>query len=151
MATPAFLIRLMHHVPLAHSVKLGPEDVEAYAFANALRAAALEGRLRCVWTHPANELAGVIHKRPGGKFKIPVGTAIARALGLISGTSDYLFLAPGQSLALEFKSEKGALRPIQRDFRDWCQHVGVPYKVVRSCAAGLALLAELGMLVERQA
>ncbi len=143
MTTPAFLLRLMSHAPLSANTRLGPEDAAAYGFAQDLRKATMEGRLRAVWTHPANELAGMA---PGTPRKFLIRAAIARALGLITGTSDFLFLWQGGALAIEFKSKDGSLTPNQRDFRDWCAMVGVPFHVVRSPAAGLALLRDAGVL-----
>jgi len=72
MATPGFLIRLMQFTGLSRSIKLGPEDSEAYRFAIDLRAAALEGRLLCVFLHPANELAGITRiDRQGRRRALP--------------------------------------------------------------------------------
>lgn len=143
--TPAYLIRLMGHASLSRGFKLGPEDREAYTFANDLRAAVLEGRLRAVWTHPANELGGMV-TMVRGKPRVPPLVALARALGLITGSSDYLFMWSGGSCAVEFKSATGRLSPAQRDFRDWCALVGVPFHLVRSAADGLAILREHGVL-----
>lgn len=137
MTTPAHLVRLMSHVPFRG--KLGPEDAESYAFANSLRLATLEGRLKAVWLHPANELAYA------PRIKAQAGKA--RALGLINGASDFLFLWSGKSLAIEMKSKTGSLTPGQKDFAAWCRDAGVPYYVARSCDAGLAVLAEYGVLV----
>lgn len=139
MTTPSHLVRLMAHVPFRG--KLGPEDAESYRFANLLREATLNGTLRAVWTHPANELAYA----KGGKQTAQAGKA--RALGLITGTSDYLFLTGQQSLALEFKSGTGRLTEGQSDFAKWCRDCGVPYFIVRSADAALALLVEYGVLV----
>ena len=139
MTTPAHLVRLMQHVPFRG--KLGPEDAEAYAFANALRAAALEGRLRAVFTHIPNELA---HAARGRRM---IAAAKARALGMIPGSSDYLFCWQGKSLALEMKSRTGSLTDNQKDFMRWCADNGVPYVVARSSGAALAILVEYGVLV----
>lgn len=151
MATPAFIVRLMHHKGLSSTAcaNLGPEDAEAYRFAQDLRQASLEGRLLAVWTHPANELAGV-GKTVGGKFRVSVQSAIAKALGLITGTSDYLFLFRGGSIAMEFKAADGSLRSSQRDFRDWCLAMGVPFHVVRSRAEALEVLRGAGVLVKER-
>lgn len=143
MATPAFLLRLMSYRPLSRNVALGPEDLECLAFTTELRAAALEGRLRAVFTHPANELAGL---PPSAPRRFLVRAAIARALGLITGSSDYLFLWQGGSLAIEFKAGRNGLSDGQRDFRDWCAHVGVPFHLVRSAQAGLQILRDAGVL-----
>ena len=141
--TPGYLIRLMMHHPLSAGMRLGPEDAAAYQFAQDLRAASIERRLLAVWTHPANELCGLPRDAPG-RFK--VRAAIARALGLITGTSDYLFLWAGGSAAIEFKAADGRLEAEQRDFRDWCGACGVPFHVVRSAAEGLAVLRDAGVL-----
>lgn len=147
MATPAFIVRLMHHKGLSSSVKLGPEDAEAYRFAQDLRQAAIEGRLLAVFTHPANELAGM-GKVTKGVFRVAVQVAVARALGLITGSSDYLFLHSTGSLAMEFKSATGKLTEGQSDFRDWCRALEVPFHVVRSREEALDVLRKAGLLVE---
>lgn len=147
MATPAFIVRLMHHKGLSSSVQLGPEDAEAYRFAQDLRQASIEGRLLAVWTHPANELAGV-GRTVNGKFRVLVQAAIAKALGLITGSSDYLFLCRAGSLALEFKSATGTLTQGQKDFRDWCKALDVPFHVVRSREEALNVLRKAGILIE---
>jgi len=145
MPTPAFLVRLMAHTSLSRGFKLGPEDREAYAFANDLRVATLEGRLRAVWLHPANELGGQTIKRGTKRVASPLA-ALARALGLITGASDYLFLFKDGSLAIEFKSASGSLSPGQRDFREWCKSQDVPFHIARSAPAALAILRERGLL-----
>lgn len=145
MATPAFLLRLMGHAALSRTVKLGPEDTEAYRFANALRAAVLEGRLHAVWTHPANELAGFTTVA-NGKRRVPLAVAIAKALGLITGSSDYWFCWSSGSGLIEFKSATGSLSPSQRDMRDWCEAQGVRFVVARSCEQGLEILRGWGVL-----
>lgn len=146
MATPAFLVRLMGHasLSLAAQRKLGPEDSMAYAFVNELRVATLQGRLSAVWTHPANELAGMVTFTKG-KPRVPVQVAVAKALGLITGTSDYLFLSRTVSLALEAKSGTGRLTGDQRAFRDWCDAQGVPFHIFRTVAEGLDLLEGYGI------
>ena len=145
MTTFAFLLRLMSYTKLSRSLKIGEEDREALTFANALRAATLEGRLDAVWLHPANELAGITRKTPKGYRTLPQ-VALARALGLITGTSDYVFLRSSGALAIEFKSARGSLRLAQRDFRDWCEARGVPFHVVRSAEDGLQILRDAGAL-----
>lgn len=146
MATPAFLLRLMQYRGLSRSIKIGPEDAECLAFVTELRAASLQCRLHAVWTHPANELAGMVRKGTGGKIIIPAQVALARALGLITGTSDYLFLMRTGSLAIEFKSKTGTMTEGQKDFKDWCDAMGVPHHVVRSADAGLQILRDAGSL-----
>lgn len=133
-----FLLNLMRHNPVR--ANLGPEDREAYRFANALRAATLDRQLCAIWLHPANELA----RAPKGRLRLQAG--IARGLGLMSGAPDYLFLWPTGCMAIEFKSQTGSLSPNQRHFRAWCEQERVPYHIVRSTEQGLDLLREAGVL-----
>lgn len=133
------LARLMSYTRLSARVRLGPEDRMALDFATRLRVATLENRLRAVWTHPANELAG-------GAGQPTVAAALARALGLITGTSDYLFLWEAGAAALEAKSATGTMTPGQRDFAAWCAAIGVPHHVFRTADEGEAILRRLGVL-----
>jgi len=128
----------MLYTPLARGTRLGPEDTMCSDFATRLRVATLEGRLRAVWTHPANELAFSFRKSPRA--------AIAKALGLITGATDYLFMWGNGSAALEAKSRLGGLSSDQRDFRTWCAAHGVPHHVFRTADEGEAILQQLGVL-----
>lgn len=146
--TPAFLVRLMNHASLSRAVKLGPEDTAAYEFAQDLRVATLEGRLSAIWTHPANELGGMVKKDKRGRVSVPLPIAIARALGLIRGVADYLFLWAGGCCAMEFKSKTGRLNDGQRDFRAWCELHQIPFFIIRSSAEGMAILRDQGVLTD---
>ena len=138
MKTPAFLVRLMQYTSLSRRLRLGPEDFMAVQFAKALRVHVLEGRLRAVFCHVPNELAGSARATPAA--------AIARAAGLISGASDYLFLWDDGSGVLEAKSKTGSLSPSQKDWREWCQLHGVRHAVFRSVDEGEAQLRSWGVL-----
>jgi hypothetical protein len=140
MATPAFLVRLMQHAGLSvqASRRLGPEDAEACQFAADLRKATLEGRLRAVWFHPANELVGTCGK---------VHAAIARALGLHCGVSDYFFLRGDRALVIEFKSAKGALSKDQEAFERWCFQHEIPFIVCRSRDEAMETLGNFGFMI----
>lgn len=120
-------------------LKLGAEDKICIDFANRLKAWTLENRLTAVWTHVANELAG-------GSKNAKIRYAIAKALGLISGTADYLFLWDGGCAALEFKAGKNPQSPNQKDFQQWCIVRKVPYFVVYSADQGQQILQDLGVL-----
>jgi hypothetical protein len=131
------LIRLMHYTPLSRP-PVQPEDMMCVAFANALRAATLDGTLRAVWLHPAQELCF--------GHKTGVRAAISRAMGMHVGVGDYLFLWDGGSGVLEAKHGRNSLSPGQRDFRDWCGAQGVRFGLFRSVDEGLALLRGWGVL-----
>lgn len=141
MASPAFLLRLMQHAGLSSALarRLGPEDRMACQFAADLRKATLEGRLRAVWTHPANELVGAATGPTA---------AIARALGLHRGVSDYLFMWGGGNLALEAKSARGRLSDHQSDFERWCFLNNVPFIVFRTVEEGCDTLKNFGILTD---
>ena len=128
----------MAFAPLSRGLKLGPEDTMAVQFANTMRAAVIEGRLRAIFVHPANELA-YGHKNG-------VKAAIARALGMHIGCPDYWFIWDGGGAVLEAKSENGSLTPNQRDFREWAEARRVPHHVFRTVEEGVGILRTLGVL-----
>lgn len=138
MPTPAFLVRLMRYTSLSRGTRLGPEDASCVAFANELRVATIEGRMRAVWVHPAQELCF--------GHKTGVRAAVSRAMGMHVGVSDYLFMMRDGSLAIEFKSKSGSMTEGQKAFAQWCEAMGVPHHVVRSAEAGLQILRDAGVL-----
>lgn len=138
-AAPSFLLRLMTY-KMPHC-KLGPEDREARIFSDQLRAWTLKGRLRCVWWHTASELAG------GGGRAAQIRYAVAKALGLIPGSPDYVFLdAELGSFALELKSKTGNLTSAQRDFQAWCERSAIPYARARGAEEAVRQIEEWGLL-----
>lgn len=138
MSTPAFLVSLMHRPPLGN-VKLGPEDRVAVEFANRLRAWTLEGRLKAIWSHIGNEIAG-------GVKNAAIRYAIAKALGFISGFPDFVFAWKEGAGVIEFKAPKGTMSQNQKNFRSWCELIGIPYVVARSADEGEATLRAWGVL-----
>lgn len=139
---PSFLSSIMRLMACKYpqNLRLKPEEQLAIEFATALREATLCSRLKCVWTHPANEIAG----RRDNLAKIRY--TIAKAMGLIDGTSDYLFLWANGSGALEAKIGRNKQQSNQIDFEIWCNEMGVPYRTFTSVAEGLAILGEWGVL-----
>ncbi len=141
---PSFLSAIVRLMAYAHprNLRIKAEEKLAIDFANSLRAATIEGRLRCVWTHPANEIAGRQNRLAQIRY------TIAKAMGLIDGTADYLFLWSAGSGALEAKVGKNGQQPNQIDFEAWCTEMGVPYRTFTSVGEGLAILSEWGILKE---
>lgn len=131
------LLRLMHYQPLARPARQ-PEDAMCVEFANALRAATLDGSLRAVWLHPAQELCF--------GHKTGVRAAISRAMGMHVGVSDYVFLWDGGAGVLEAKHGRNGLSPGQKDFRDWCKQQGVSFGLFRTVDEGMAQLRAWGVL-----
>jgi hypothetical protein len=128
------ILRLMTPRILSSRIRVKKEEALAIAFANALRALTIEGRLRCVWTHPANEVAGQQTN------KAQIRYAIAKAMGLIDGTADYLFLWSDGSGALEAKVGSNGQQPNQIDFEQWCLAKKVKYSTFTSVEEGIAIL-----------
>lgn len=137
MSAAAAILRLMFFRPVANA-RIQPEDAMCIEFADELRAATIEGRLRAVWIHPAQELCF--------GHKTGVRAAISRAMGMHVGVTDYVFLWADGSAALEAKHGRGKLTDSQSDFATWCAHLGIPHRVFRSAAEGLGELERLGVL-----
>ncbi|WP_226018447.1 hypothetical protein [Novosphingobium sp. FKTRR1] len=139
MRVPIYLARVLAYVKLSPRTRVQPEDAMCVRFANELRAATLDGRLRGVWFHPANELC--YGHRTG------VRAAISRAMGMHIGVADFVFQWADGSAALEAKYGKNGLTAGQDDFRAWCEREGVRHRVFRSVEEGLDALREWGVLV----
>lgn len=107
-------------------------------FANALRAATLDGSLAAVWLHPAQELCF--------GHKTGVRAAISRAMDMHVGVSDYLFLWDGGAGVLEAKYGRNGLTDGQKDFLAWSDARGVRHGVFRSVDEGLTQLRTWGVL-----
>ena len=146
------MLRLMTAPNTAH-LKFGPEDSEARRFAARLRIWTMEGHVRGVWTHVPNEMAGESGSghadpevRKSLRRKAQIRYAVAQALGLIIGWSDYVFARKDGSLALECKSAKGGQRSGQEDFQRWCEDEGIPYRIFRTAEEGWDILVAEGVL-----
>lgn len=135
----ATLLHLMMPQKLSANLKLGQEDKICIEFANRLRAWTLQRQLIAVWSHIPNELAG-------GTNNAKIRYAIAKALGMITGTADYLFLWRDGAAALEVKAARGIQSEGQKHFQVWCEMMGVPYFVVYSADEGERTLRNLGIL-----
>ena len=135
------VVRLMSWKPFRNRSKHPrPEQEICVEFANRLRALELDGKLKCVWTHVPNEIGWSPNKVAQTLY------AAAKAMGMIVGMADYLFLAADCSLALEAKSKSGTQHDGQKDFEVWCKSKGVPYAVFKSADEGIALLKQHGMI-----
>lgn len=139
MATPGWLLELLNYKHT--SAKLGPEDLLCIDFASRLRAWSLEGKLKATWTHIPHEIGG-----KGRLAMIRVG--VAKMLGLIPGSGDYVFVGPTGGGWIEYKVKGAYQSPTQRLFGQWCDSLGVPYGVARSAAEGAQLLREWGLLAD---
>lgn len=120
----------------------GPEDWLSIDVAVMLRVATLEGRMRGTWTHVANEVVG-------RDKTAPIRMAKARAMGLVKGSCDFVFVWPDGGGWIELKTKDGSLTPAQQDFRDWCEMAGSRHAVCRTVEEVTQTLFEWGVLTPR--
>lgn len=100
------------------------------------------------------------------RVELPVGGKIGRMLqalfhflGVIPGSSDYVLTRRDGALWIELKVEAAQgdmiragrrrtyLRPIQKDFREWCVRSGIPHETCRSVPEVLDALRRRGWLL----
>lgn len=137
------LLSLMDYRPYRGST--GEEDKLAISVATMLRVASLEGRLKATWTCIPHEVGAVPLKSAEFK-KRQTRYAKAKAMGLIAGSTDYVFVWPGGGGWMELKTQNGALSPKQRQFRDWCRATGCEWIVCRSLEEAVDALVSWGVL-----
>jgi hypothetical protein len=123
--------------PESCPIPKGEEDIMCIKFANHLRAWTIEGKLKAVWFHPANET--------GDNTKFHFGNKL-RAMGKIPGVPDYVFATKDRSYFMEFKSKKGKQSDSQKAFENWCIEQDVPYALVRTFEEAENKLKEWGIL-----
>lgn len=89
---------------------------------------------------------------PNGGARHPVEAIALLRDGVRPGVADLPVMLPGGRIVwLEVKSEDGALRQSQREFRDVCAALGHPYYLVRSVVNALAAVeAEIATNHERR-
>jgi hypothetical protein len=137
MGMIATLLRLMDYRHFKG--RTGPEDKLAIEVASMLRAATVEGKLRATWTHVPHEV--------GGKGKLAaIRMALAKAMGLIKGSADYVFVAENGGGWIEIKVPGNYPTPIQRDFGEWCRINNVRHAICRSTQEVEDTLRSWGLL-----
>lgn len=153
---PDWLVRLMACPPFAG--RLDPEQHLSAQLAADCRRWTLSGELRAVWScHPAEV-------RVGGRLG-QCWQAMLVSIGVVPGSSDYVFTWDTGALWLELKVEdlqtdllrlrrdgtaraprRTYLRGLQPDFREWCRSLGVAHEVCRSRGDWTAALRRHGRL-----
>lgn len=124
--TPSFLIQLMSRKPIPMAwgrrrVELEPEQRESVEFADDMRAMTLTGEYKGIWLHIPNE----------GKRSLLVAL-ILRAMGLITGAPDYIFIWAGGCLLAELKIGKNKQSQGQSWFQQWVEYCGLRYELCYS-------------------
>jgi hypothetical protein len=97
------------------------EEKFCVRFADQLRQASREGRLKAVWFHVPNE----------GK-RGALTMLVAKAMGLIPGVTDYIFLGEANNACMEIKFGANETSPSQTNFRKWCIALNVPIITLRA-------------------
>jgi len=91
------------------------------------------------------ELRVLLTSVPNGVRTSVIQAKIAKAEGLVAGTSDLLLLIPRGKwpyLCIEMKTKTGRLSDHQKIFRDHVESVGGRYEVVRSLEQFMDLVNE---------
>lgn len=139
-----WLVSLMTRKPLG-AMRLGPEDLITIELANRLRVAVLEGRLRGTWTKIPHEVGAVSKK--GGQFRVASARYAKQiAMGLITGSADFVFVWDTGGGWIELKSKTGTLSPTQKDFRSWAQAEHARHEVAKSADEAEEILRGWGVL-----
>jgi len=127
--------RLYEDYPL-NSKSIKAEAAICIEFANKCRAFSRSGELKALWFTVPNEARRSIWQR-----------TILRAMGLLPGAPDYVFIGRESSVCLEFKAPKGVISPAQKDVSKYCNTLGIPYFVVRNVDDALNILENFGLLL----
>lgn len=122
---------------MSKNIKLKPEALECVCFFQEIIALALEGKLKGMFTHVANE----IPSKNNIHFHL-----VQKYMGKISGFADYIFFKHDKTLLIEFKSDKGKLSPDQKRLQEWAEAENIPFSIVRSKTEALNLLKQHGFL-----
>lgn len=105
-----------------------------------LYAAAIQGRLRCVWWHTANEAMGLLPRHRA---------ALARSLGVLAGTPDLVFVGATKAVLVELKTQTGRQSANQSLFQEWAVECGADYILCRSEGELTQALIARGLMTDR--
>lgn len=136
--------------PDIKNAKLHPEQLICIDFADRMRRHTAQKRFKGVWCHVPNE---------GARSRI--FGAVMRAMGLITGSTDFYFLWNGGGCVIEFKvPERMGFRSgmyvkikqteqsaYQGYFQQWCEDCGIPYYLCFSPEEAEGKLRALGALL----
>lgn len=118
-------------------LRLLPEQALTVRVADCLRGHTINGRLRAVWLHVANE----------GKRTQYEG-AIIKAMGRIPGAPDFAFMGAWGCGFIELKTDEGRQGEAQEFFEFWTGENSVRYVICRSVAQVEETLKEWGALAK---
>ena len=61
-----------------------------------------------------------------------IDCARLKAMGMVAGVSDMIYIGSNGVVFIEFKTDKGRQTPEQKAFEEQCERLGYEYHVVRS-------------------
>lgn len=127
-------------IPLGN-MNLGPED-ELSARANVFMKDMLaQGRYQGIFFHVANESGG-----GGTKIQRMRTQQKKKAIGMVPGVFDWVFMSQGRQLLVDLKVGNGKLTQSQKDFVEWAEWAGIATGVARSVVELEELLVEAGFM-----
>jgi hypothetical protein len=126
---------LMAHPGLSPSFRLFPEQRLSIDLAEAMRRHTLSGGYKGIWFCVQNEAKR--HR---------ITALIQKAMGLIPGVSDFVFIWESGALLAELKAGANDQTENQQYFQLWCSHCRLPYGVFRDVETVEARLRTLGAL-----
>jgi hypothetical protein len=133
MTSPEYAITmLMSRSKVPWNIRLGAEERISIELADAMRKHVASGRYRGVWFHVANE--GKRHQ---------ITALIQKAMGMIPGVSDFVFIWNGGAAFIELKAGKKTQTDSQKFFARWCSSSRLTYAVCRSVSEAEDLLRTL--------
>jgi len=115
--------------------KLKTEEKISYEVNSAMIQLMLDGTYRGVFLHVPNE------GRRGH-----VTSAVLKAIGFKAGAPDWVFIWHNGAGVIELKAPGKYLEPNQKEFKFWCDTMGVSHAVCRSWVEVFATLAAWGAL-----
>lgn len=130
---------LMSRAKLNWNWKVESEQAECIVFADMLRVATKDGRLKAIWCHCPNE----------SKRSVVVAM-ILKAMGLIPGAPDYWIVGANKAVLIEFKRPDKDLPPDFKDnqklFQFWAGTQGVPLYMHNKAEDAMETLRMEGLL-----
>lgn len=69
-----------------------------------------------------------VNNNSGGKFE----GAIMKAMGVVAGVADMMYLSNAGLIALEFKTPTGRQSPVQKQWQETIEAAGYRYVIIRT-------------------
>ena len=69
-----------------------------------------------------------VNNNSGGKFE----GAIMKAMGVVAGVADMMYLSDAGLIALEFKTPTGRQSPVQKQWQETIEAAGYRYVIIRT-------------------